>query len=93
MIVNFEYWIRGVNFVFCRGNGQRPPPAEKLTMPKNPVSSGIVKVSSRRKRIRQFPADEFDFGVSAAQGPRETMEDEAVVFETGKCGYMYASRC
>eukprot|EP00210_Caulerpa_lentillifera_P005250 g5017.t1 len=30
------------------------------------------------------------FGVAASQGLRETMEDEAVVFPDGKCGFMYA---
>lgn len=79
--------------MFHRGNGQGLTPAEKRANTREGVASaGVVKVSSKKRRFKDFPAEEFDFGVSAAQGPRETMEDEAVVFETGKCGYMYASK-
>lgn len=53
------------------------------------VTTGIVEVRRRAEMLEQ-PAEKFDFGVAALQGPRETMEDEAVVFESGKCGYMYA---
>lgn len=52
----------------------------------SPPSKPAVK-----KVIGDFAAEEFEYGISAAQGLRETMEDEAVVFESGKCGYMYAS--
>ncbi|GMH45465.1 hypothetical protein BSKO_13422 [Bryopsis sp. KO-2023] len=53
------------------------------------VTTGTVEVN-RKAEVFDFPAEEFDFGISALQGKRDSMEDEAVVFETGKCGYMYA---
>ncbi|CAD7697979.1 unnamed protein product [Ostreobium quekettii] len=52
------------------------------------VTTGIVEVTREQAAGGVGPG--LDFGVAAAQGPRGTMEDEAVVFPNGKCGFMYA---
>jgi len=51
-------------------------------------TTGIVDLPERVDL--ESKQETFNFGVAASQGTRDTMEDEAVVFPDGKCGFMYA---
>ena len=55
------------------------------------VTTGVVDLPQRVSFTPGDTTEELSFGVAAAQGPRDTMEDEAVVFPEGKCGFLYAS--
>lgn len=63
---------------------------EEQNAPRRRVyTTGIVDLPERVD-LESKELESFNFGVAASQGPRETMEDEAVVFPDGKCGFMYA---
>ena len=55
------------------------------------VTTGVVKLPEGLSVTPSSLGEELPFGVAAAQGGRGTMEDEAVVFPEGKCGFLYAS--
>ena len=59
---------------------------EPIPLPKL-VTTGVVQLPD----AGSLASEELPFGVAATQGPRPTMEDEAVVFPEGKCGFLYAS--
>jgi len=54
------------------------------------VTTGVVDLPPSVSFTPGDITEEFSFGVAAAQGPRNSMEDEAVVFPDGKCGFLYA---
>lgn len=66
--------------------------AQRTDAPRTPKlrTTGVVSVPERLPFTPGPSSDALSFGLAASQGPRDTMEDEAVVFPEGKCGFLYA---